>query len=133
MFKALVKNAKTAKARKVRLSGRRFEYAARDWFLNKCGLVLKSVRRVPVSGSGSDKGDLVLTTRTGEEFRVECKYRSEGFAFLYSTLAPEHIDFLFLSAERKPRLLVFDEFSFIEFMQEVYNVGYQDGKENRSR
>ena len=130
MFGRLAKQAKSVKAKKARRTGQRFEYVARDWFLQSCSLIVKSVRRVPLSGGGSDKGDLVVTLRTGQEFRVECKYRQDGFKFLYDVLSGES-NIAFLSAANSRRLLLFDEYGFLEFMQEVYNLGYQHGREGK--
>lgn len=58
--------------------GRAFEYELRDHF-NNHGL---ACRRVPQSGGGVEKDDLVLTTGWGEEYRLECKRVAKIPAYL---------------------------------------------------
>jgi Holliday junction resolvase len=51
--------------------GFRLENSTRNYFKDR-GL---SCRRIPLSGAGEEKGDLVLTTSWGQTLKIECKSR----------------------------------------------------------
>lgn len=76
------------------VKGRRFEYEVRDDFINS-GL---SCRRVLQSGSGIEKGDLVLTCHFGEQ-RGEAKRRRTLPTYLTEALSQGH-DFTVFREDR---------------------------------
>jgi len=88
------------------IKGRRFEYEVRDAF-NDCGL---NCRRVYGSGSGIEKGDLVLTLACGRTLKGEAKRRARLPSYLTSAL--EQHDFTVFREDRGTTyvLLTLDEF-----------------------
>ena len=65
--------------------GFRLENACRLYFVER-GL---KCRRIPLSGAGEEKGDLVLETAWGQVIRIECKSRKELAKWIVDALG-EH-------------------------------------------
>lgn len=83
------------------IKGRGFEYEVRDAFTD-CGL---ACRRVYGSGSGIEKGDLVLTLACGQVLKGEAKRRARLPRYLTSAL--EQHDFTVFREDRgKPFVLL---------------------------
>lgn len=86
--------------KKSRDKGYRFE--------NECRLLFEahdiSCIRVPLSGGGSIKDDLLIYPDTDRQIRAECKIRAEGFKTLYGYLT--EADIAIIRADRKEALVV---------------------------
>jgi Holliday junction resolvase len=68
--------------RRSKDKGYRYENELRLEFI-ECGL---DCRRVPLSGAGDEKGDIVLTCTWGQEMRGEAKRRARLPAYLTGAL-----------------------------------------------
>jgi Holliday junction resolvase len=80
--------------------GFRLENAVRKYFVER-GL---TCRRIPLSGAGEEKGDLVLTCSWGQQLKGECKSRKELAKWIVEALG-DH-DFVVLKFDRgKPMVL----------------------------
>jgi len=132
MFDRLAKQLKKAKQSKLAKRnlrrGKGFEYEVKDWFLTTCSVIVKKARRIPISGGGSDKGDVEITLENDTKFRVECKRRKDAFKQIYDWLEKEGTSFLIVRSDYKSKLIIFDEHSFLDFFQQVFEIGYQHGK-----
>lgn len=86
--------------KKSRDKGYRFE--------NECRLLFQAhdipCIRVPLSGGGSIKDDLLIYPDTVNQIRAECKIRAEGFKTLYGYLT--EADIAIIRADRKEALVV---------------------------
>lgn len=112
-------SASVPNAKKPRVSrkgcyvkGRAYEYEVRDVAISfglKC-------RRVMGSGSGDEKGDIVLTCGWGEDQRGECKRRRVIPAYLTTALDAGHDFAVFREDRGKSYVLVTLE-RFLELCQ----------------
>jgi hypothetical protein len=84
--------------RSPRQKGNRTEYEVVD-ALRAAGV---AARRVPLSGSGSDKGDVAFSLH--KPLLGEVKRRADGFSLIYRWL--EDADVLFLRTDHKKMLAV---------------------------
>jgi hypothetical protein len=80
--------------------GYRLENSTRCYFVER-GL---KCRRVPLSGAGDEKGDLVVTTAWDQDLRGECKSRAELAKWIVNALG-DH-DFLILKQDRGETLVM---------------------------
>jgi Holliday junction resolvase len=80
--------------------GFRLENGVRKYFIER-GL---KCRRIPLSGAGEEKGDLVLETSWGQVLKGECKSRAELAKWIVNALG-EH-DFLILKQDRGETLVM---------------------------
>jgi hypothetical protein len=80
--------------------GFRLENSVRK-YLTERGL---KCRRIPLSGAGEEKGDLVLETSWGQVLKGECKSRGELAKWIVNALG-EH-DFLILKQDRGETLVM---------------------------
>lgn len=75
---------------------------------NGCRLYFKErgleCYRAPLSGAGREKGDLCLTTGSGQKLRGECKSRKQLADWIVNALG-EH-DFLILKQDRGETLVM---------------------------
>jgi Holliday junction resolvase len=80
--------------------GYRLENSARCYFTDR-GL---KCRRIPLSGAGEEKGDLVLTTGWGQALKIECKSRKKLADWIVSALG-DH-DAVILKQDRGETLVM---------------------------
>jgi hypothetical protein len=80
--------------------GFRLENGVRKYFTER-GL---KCRRIPLSGAGEEKGDLVLETGWGQALKGECKSRKQLADWIVNALG-EH-DFLILKQDRGETLVM---------------------------
>ena len=69
--------------------------------------------RVPLSGGGSIKGDLILWPDTNIKKTAECKIRSTGFKTLYAFL--ENDDMAFIRSDNNETLAIMPMRLFLDF------------------
>jgi len=80
--------------------------------------------RMPLSGAlgsvaGVDMGGDVKLWSVYNDYKVECKWRANGFKQIYKWLEPENIDILSLKADHQKPLVVMTEETLAEIMGEA--------------
>ncbi len=98
-----------------RVAGRNFEYRVLE-LARKTGL---QARRVILSGSASEKGDVVV-----EGFRFECKYRKSGLATIrgwFRKAVKQGLDGIIIGGGGSCPLVVVEANRFFELLAEKNN------------
>lgn len=70
--------------------------------------------RVPLSGGGSIKGDIIINKIGGEKWVLEVKCRADGFKNIYKWI--EGNDALVLKADNQKAMVVLDFDDFMELV-----------------
>ena len=91
--------------------GFRLENFVRKYFVER-GL---TCRRIPLSGAGEEKGDLVLTCGWGQTLKIECKSRKELAKWIATALG-EH-DAVILKFDRGEPMVLQTLDSFADMAQ----------------
>lgn len=82
--------------------------------------------RVPLSGGGAIKGDIVINNGV-EEWVLEVKCRKDGFKKIYDWINDDDNDALIIKADNKPELAVLNMKDFFNLLSTQKKKGEADG------
>jgi len=82
--------------------------------------------RVPLSGGGAIKGDIVINNGV-EEWVLEVKCRKDGFKTIYDWIDDDDNDALIIKADNKPELAVLNMKDFFNLLSTQKKKGEADG------
>lgn len=87
--------------------------------VNKLKDIGVNARRVPLSGAGHEKGDVIFEKVKGVFTAIECKWRKSGFKQIYDWIGP--FEYLIIKADRKEPLWVVRESEMLRMLRRLNN------------